>query len=430
LKGKHEVDDVGWSVLTIVVLTGVSLFYSLNNLALREISFVKLQEAFKAAGKESRIDRFVEKDEKLIVTCLLFRLMSNLGIFVLLANLMISQGIGYVTIFFVAVFLFTIFSFAIPFSWAKYTSESILARTQGLLEFSALVATPVLGVLSVHDAFVRRLAGISETSPDQAQEDMQDEIMSVVEQGRVEGVVDKEEQEMIENVLELADTNAEEIMTPRTDVIAINVKADLTSVLEKITKAGHSRIPVFEETIDNIIGLVYAKDLLSEIGKDEKEFKLRDKIREAYFVPETKPLRVLLHEFQNQKLHIAIVLDEYGGTAGIVTIEDIIEELVGEIVDEYEETPPEEFQRIDDNTIEIDARMYIDDLNDKFDLKLPEDEDYDTVGGFVFSNLGYIPKTGETFDYENVSFTVIAAEPRKINRLKIVKSPTDEKQNQ
>lgn len=423
-------DDVGWSVLTIVILTGVSLFYSLNNLALREFSFVKLQEAFKAAGKESRIDRFVEKDEKLIVTCLLFRLVSNIGMFVILANLMISQGIGYVPIFFAAVFLFTVFSFAIPYSWAKYTSESILTRTQGLLEFSAWLATPILALLTVHDTFVRRLAGISETSPDQAQEDMQDEIMSVVEQGRVEGVVDKEEQEMIENVLELADTNAEEIMTPRTDVIAIDVKADLTSVLEKITKAGHSRIPVFEETIDNIIGLVYAKDLLSEIGKDEKDFKLRDKIRQAYFVPETKPLRVLLHEFQNQKLHIAIVLDEYGGTAGIVTIEDIIEELVGEIVDEYEDTPPEEFRQIDDNTVEIDARMYIDDLNDKFDLKLPEDEDYDTVGGFVFSNLGYIPKTGETFDYENVSFTVIAAEPRKINRLKIVKSPTDEKQNQ
>ena len=248
-------DDVGWSVLTIVILTGVSLFYSLNNLALREFSFVKLQEAFKAAGKESRIDRFVEKDEKLIVTCLLFRLMSNLGIFVLLANVMISQGIGYVTIFFTAVFLFTVFSFAIPYSWAKYTSESILARTQGLLEFSAWLATPIHMLLTVHDTFVRRLAGISETSPDQAQEDMQDEIMSVVEQGRVEGVVDKEEQEMIENVLELADTNAEEIMTPRTDVIAIDVKAGLTSVLEKISNAGHSRIPVFEETIDNIIGL-------------------------------------------------------------------------------------------------------------------------------------------------------------------------------
>lgn len=423
-------DDVGWSVLTIAVLTGVSLFYSLNNLALRGFSFVKLQEAFKKAGKESRLDRFVEKDEKLIVTCLIFRMVSNIGIFVLLANLMISLGIGYITLFFVAVAVFAVFSFAIPYSWAKYTAESILTRTQGLLEFSAWLATPVLGVLAMHDTLVRRLAGISEVSPDQAQEDMQDEILSVVEQGRVEGVVDEEEKEMIENVLELADTNAEEIMTPRTDVIAIDVKADLTSVLEKISNAGHSRIPVFEETIDNIIGLVYAKDLLSEIGKDAKEFKLREKIRKAYFVPESKPLRVLLHEFQNQKLHIAVVLDEYGGTAGIVTIEDIIEELVGEIVDEYEETPPEEFREIDDNTVEIDARMYIDDLNDKFDLELPEDEDYDTVGGFVFSHLGYIPKTGDTFDYENVVFTIIAAETRKINRLKIAKSSASEKQNQ
>lgn len=430
LKGKHEVDDVGWSVLTIVILMGVSLFYSLNNLALRGFSFVKLQEAFKSASKESRLDAFVEKDEKLILTCLIFRLVANIGIFVMMANLMISQGIGYLYLFIAAVFVFTVFSFAIPYSWAKYTSESILVKTQPLLEFSALIASPVLALLRAHNTLVRRLAGVGESTPDQAQEDMQDEILSVVEQGRVEGVVDEEEKEMIENVLELADTNAEEIMTPRTDVIAIDVETDLSGVLEIISNAGHSRIPVYKDTIDNIIGLVYAKDLLSEIGKDQEKFKLRDKIRNAYFVPETKPLRVLLHEFQNQKLHIAVVLDEYGGTAGIVTIEDIIEELVGEIVDEYEETPPEEFQQIDENTVEIDARMYVDDLNDKFDLKLPEDEDYDTVGGFVFSHLGYIPKSGETFDYENLNFNVIAAESRKINRLRIAKSNPVEKLNQ
>ncbi|MHC4763220.1 MAG: transporter associated domain-containing protein [Planctomycetota bacterium] len=125
-------------------------------------------------------------------------------------------------------------------------------------------------------------------------------------------------------------------------------------------------------------------------------------MRGAYFVPETKPLRALLHEFQNQKLHIAVVLDEYGGTAGIVTIEDIIEELVGEITDEYEQIPPKPIKKIDKNTIDLDARTYINDLNDELELNLPEDEDYDTIGGFVFSHLGYIPKTAETFEYENL----------------------------
>ena len=420
-------EDVGWSVLGIVLLAGVSLFYSLNSFALRTFSFVKLQEAFKAANKEARLDAFVEKTEKFIVTCSLLRLIANIGILVVLVNLLTAQGVGFVPIFFIAVFLFVVLSFAVPYSWAKYAGESVLARTRLVLEISARLVMPLLYLMDLHDAFVRRLAGVSETTPDQEQEEKQEELLGIVEQGRMEGVVDKEELEMIENVLELSDTSAEEIMTPRTDVIAMEVDTDLPTVLKTISQAGHSRIPVYEKNIDNIIGLVYAKDLLSEIGKDEEKFKLRDKIRKAYFVPETTHLRVLLHEFQNQKLHIAVVLDEYGGTAGIVTIEDILEELVGEIVDEYEQTPPEEMNRIDEATVEIDARMYIDDLNDQFDLQLPEDEDYDTVGGFVFSHLGYIPKTGETFEYENISFTVKDAEARRIKRLRISKPPASGK---
>ena len=184
---------------------------------------------------------------------------------------------------------------------------------------------------------------------------------------------------------------------------------------------------MYEENIDNIIGLVYAKDLLAEIGKPPSEFKLRDKMRNAYFVPESKQLRELLHEFQNQKLHIAVVLDEYGGTAGIVTLEDILEELVGEITDEYEETPTEPIKNIDQNTIETDARTNIDDINDQCDLNLPEDEDYETIGGFVFSQLGYIPKTGESFDYENLKFTIISAEARSVKRVRIqkIEKPAD-----
>ena len=235
---------------------------------------------------------------------------------------------------------------------------------------------------------------------------------------------------MIENVLELSETTAEEIMTPRTDIIAVNVNDDLQGILEIIINAGHSRIPVYEKNIDTIVGLIYAKDLLSEIGKSPGDFNIREKMRKPYFIPETKPLNDLLGEFQNQKLHIAVLLDEYGGTTGIVTIEDILEELVGEIVDEYEETPPESIKKIDETTIEVDARIYIDDLNNEFELALPEDEDYDTVGGFVFSHLGYVPKTGEIFEYENVKFTIAAAEARKIKRIRIQKQQFNRKTGQ
>jgi CBS domain containing-hemolysin-like protein len=169
------------------------------------------------------------------------------------------------------------------------------------------------------------------------------------------------------------------------------------------------------------VGLLYAKDLLNEIGKDAAQFKLRDKLRPAHFVPETKPLRALLREFQNKKLHIAVLLDEYGGTAGIITLEDILEQLVGAIADEYEKSEPQPVKEIDKNTVEVDAQTNITDLNRQLELNLPESEDYDTVGGFIFSHLGYIPKTGKSFDYENRRFTITSAEPRKIRKITITK---------
>jgi CBS domain containing-hemolysin-like protein len=321
----------------------------------------------------------------------------------------------------IAMVIFSTFSLAIPHAWAKYAGEKILSRTCGFLMFFKQIALPVLYILRVYDGFVRRLAGVAETTPEEEHEEKQEEFLNGLEQHRIEGVVDEEEQEMIENVLELSETTADEIMTPRTDIVAVEVNSGLHTVLDSINTAGHTRVPVYEKNRDNIIGLIYAKDLLAEVGKPAADFKLRSKIREAYFVPESKPLRALLHEFQDQKLHIAIVLDEYGGTAGIVTLEDILEELVGEITDEYEKTRPEPIAELDKNTIETDARTYIDDLNDQFELNLPEDEDYDTIGGFVFSHLGYIPKTGENFDYENLKFTITSAEARRIKRIRIQK---------
>ncbi len=417
------------------LLAGGTLFFSVNAVALRTFSMGKLQEAFKAMGKnagsEKLAERLGEDTERLVLSCALFRLISNMFILLLLASLFANPGQAETRLefardctvaFIVATVVFSIFSLAIPQAWAKYAGEKILCRTYKLLLFFAAVASPFLYIFKIYDGLVKRLAGIAESTPEEEHEEKQEEFITDLEQHRTEGTLDAEEQEMIENVLELSNKTADEIMTPRTDIFALEINSDLQKVLDTIATAGHTRVPVYEDSIDKVVGLVYAKDLLTEIGKDPADFKLSDKIREAYFVPESKKLRELLHEFQNLKLHIAVVLDEYGGTAGIVTLEDILEELVGEITDEYEETPPEPVMKIDQDTIEADARTYIDDLNDEFDLDLPEEEDYDTVGGFVFSRLGYIPKTNESFDYENLKFTIASAEARRIRRIKIQKT--------
>ena len=419
-------DDVGWSIVLLCALTPVSLFFTLNGLALRSFSRLKLQDAFRAARRENVMDDFLEHAEGLTLTCGFFRIILNTGIIFILFFLL--QGKQYILSFIVTIVFVETCTLMIPHAWAKHAGEYILPRTYRLLKLCMTVIKPVLIAFSLHDRFVKRLSGVPETNPEQAQEDRQEEILNLVEQGRIEGIVDKEELEMIENVLELDETVAEEIMTPRTDLIAIGANDDLKTILETICDKGHSRIPVYEENIDNIIGLIYAKDLLTEIGKDPATFKLKDKIREAYYVPESKPLRDLLHEFQDQKLHIAIVLDEYGGTAGIVTIEDILEELVGEITDEYETTPSESYKKIDDNTFEVDARMYIDDVNYELGIELPEEEDYDTIGGFVFSHLGYIPKVGEHFEHGNLTITITAAGPRVVNKLRIKKKPPETKE--
>ena len=426
----------GWAVLLVCLLAGGSLFFSVNAAALRIFSHVKLQEAFKAAIKKedskNLTERLAEKEEELILTCSLYRLIFNMCILLALVYVFttrgepasrISNAVDYLLAAFVAFGIFSVFSLAIPHAWAKYAGEKVLSRTYRIVIFFALIASPILYIFKLYDGFVRRLAGIAETTPEEQHEEKQEEFLTGLEQHKTDGVLDEEEQEMIENVLELSNSTADEIMTPRTDIVAAEVNSDLQQVLQIITSGGHTRIPIYEDNIDNIVGLIYAKDLLAEIGKDPVDFKLREKMRKVYFVPESKSLRALLHEFQNQKLHISIVLDEYGGTAGIVTLEDILEELVGEITDEYEEKPAEPIKKIDQNTIEADARTYIDDLNDECDLNLPEDEDYETIGGFVFSRLGYIPKANESFDYKNLKFTIASAEARKIKRIKIQKVP-------
>lgn len=419
----------GWILIASIIIALASLFFSVNLIVLRSLSRPKLHEELKAAGKEKYFDKLINNLETYIITSSIYRLAANTALFVIILKL-VALKIDTSHLLLAAIITFTAlltFSLAIPQAWAKYAGPKFLAQNIALLSVLIFPLYPIVAAVNIYDMLIKRLAGVPETTPEEEQEEKQEEFITDLEQYRMEGTVDLEEQEMIENVLELSETSAGEIMTPRTDMVAIEVSENLENALTIINKAGHSRLPVYETNVDNILGLLYAKDLLTEIGQNPAQFSIKKKMRPAYFVPETKLLRELLHEFQAQKLHIAVVLDEYGGTAGIVTIEDILEELVGEITDEYENIPPKQIKQIDDNTFEVNARTYVDELNDQFDLDIPEEEDYDTIGGFVFSHLGNIPKTGQKFEYKNLHFTVIAAEPRKIKRLRIQKNQPEQK---
>jgi CBS domain containing-hemolysin-like protein len=209
-------------------------------------------------------------------------------------------------------------------------------------------------------------------------------------------------------------------MTGRADMIGLPLGGgSLDRVKAALEQSGHSRLPVYDGTLDKIVGILYARDLLKFLGQPDTKFDVKAVMRAAYFVPETKVLSDLLQDFREQKVHIAIVLDEYGGTAGLVTIGDLLEQLVGEISDEHEPREPDLLKRLDDRTAEADARIYLDQLNRMMNLDLPEDAGYDTLGGFISTTLGKIPQKGTSFDYGNAKYTVLDAAPQKVNRVKI-----------
>ena len=210
-------------------------------------------------------------------------------------------------------------------------------------------------------------------------------------------------------------------MTPRTDIEGIELTDDLAAIREFISKAGHSRIPVYEGNLDNITGILYVKDLVTYLGEEVEAFDLSAHLRPPVLIPETKPVRELLSEFQLNEVHLAIVVDEYGGTAGLVTIEDLLEEIVGEIHDEHEPEDDEEpgMTSIDETHAEVDGRFPVDDINEQLGLELPEDADFDTIGGFVLATLGRVPTIGDSFESHNARFTTLAASPTQVERIGI-----------
>ncbi|MFM9959413.1 MAG: hemolysin family protein [Phycisphaerales bacterium] len=314
----------------------------------------------------------------------------------------------------------------VPLSLARHAAERILLSTTGFIRVIYALAWPVRALWVIDEA-VRRLAGAGQVSE---KEEIREELLDAAAEGEREGAIVEEQRDMIEAVVEFGTTTAAEVMTPRTDIEAIQLTDDLGKVIKMVREVSHSRIPVYEGTADHIVGIFYVKDLMRWLAGDGvkgagKPFRLRSILRPALFVPETKPVRELLKDLIKQKVHIAIVTDEYGGTAGVVTVEDIVEEVFGEIQDEYElpeDAPPEVKVDRAANTADADARMSIYDLNEALEplgVTIPEGKDYDTVGGYVMATLGHIPIAGETVEGDGFAVTVLEAEPTRVLRLKI-----------
>jgi putative hemolysin len=249
----------------------------------------------------------------------------------------------------------------------------------------------------------------------------EEELRQVLEASSISGTIDKTEHELITSIFEFTDTTVKEIMVPRPDVVALDISMPRDVLVHKVIEEGYSRLPVFKGSIDNIIGVVYSKDLLSLLEHRDL-IVLQDIIRPAFFVPESKQISQLLREFQQKKAHLAIVIDEFGGTEGIITMEDIVEEIVGEIHDEYDEVS-KSIEPAKDGSIVVDGRTSVPDLNEQFGASIPESADYETLAGFLQKTTGRLPVVNEEIPYNNFVFTILSKTARRIRQVRVTRKP-------
>jgi CBS domain containing-hemolysin-like protein len=289
-----------------------------------------------------------------------------------------------------------------PENWA--IRLSILARML-MLVLSPMLALPLM-IARRANPELQSQSSVTET-----------ELMTLVEAGQEEGVLEQDERRMIVSIFKLGDTLAREIMVPRIDLLALDVDTPLTDAVDALLKSGFSRVPVFRETVDNILGLLYTKDLLRIWREGNEIASLKDLLRPAYFIPEAKKVDELLAEMQAQRIHMAIVVDEYGGVAGLVTLEDIVEEIVGEIHDEYDQAEETLYQKVNEGEYVFLGRVDLDDFNEIMDSTLPREE-ADTLAGFMYSRIGRVPVGGENVQVENLALTVEQVSGRRIRKIR------------
>ena len=283
-----------------------------------------------------------------------------------------------------------------------------------LVKGAAWLLHPIVVVLGkITNFLVRMLGGQVKRGPFVTEE----ELRLLVTVGEEEGVLEEEETEMIHSIFEFADTTVHEVMVPRIDMVTLESDATVNQAVDLAMEGGFSRIPVFEESIDNIIGVLYTKDMLKQLREGHESTPIRTLVRPAYFVPETKKLDDLLREIRQRRIHMVIVIDEYGSVAGLVTIEDLVEEIVGDIRDEYDRDE-NLYEKINQYEYVVDAKMSIDEFNELMETEL-ENEDYDTLGGFLYAQLDKIPVPGDTISFENLTLTVMDTRGRRITKVRV-----------
>ncbi|MGE0708909.1 MAG: hemolysin family protein [Planctomycetota bacterium] len=413
----------------VALAAGATAFLSLALGALRYYSLARFEDLLEGQpGRLERVKAFLAEEELHILTVTVLRGLAILGGMVALTGGLIARtlagaegapvelgewlltglealGIGAV--------LFIALGRVVPHALGEGRAEPVLLRLGPILSAAARVARPLTWLFGGLAQVALRVFDVQQPG---VEEEAKDDILSAALAGEKEGVIDEDTMDVIENLMVLGDVAVSEVMTPRTSIVSVDIEMGLQAMLDVALEHERSRLPVTEGGLDKIVGVLMVKDLL-RAWKDPA-LRPAELMRKAFFVPETKPVKDLLKELRERKTHIAIVADEYGGTAGLVTIEDLIEEIIGEIDDEHdkeEAVPP--VRRLSDSLVDADATFHIDEFNEEFGTKIPEDEDVETLGGFIALRLGRIPSRGDRVELNGTALEVTAADERRVQRV-------------
>jgi putative hemolysin len=425
-------------IILLVVLILISSFLAMARSALVNVRKARLRQLIEdGAGGQSKSDaarartaeRLAEDAGRLLATTQLGMMLTSFFAGAVVAVLSApelakafepwlgtaSYPVAFVLVVLVAALIMLILGNLVPEMIALRHSERLALWLARPLDVVSFVAMPIVRLVVWLSHGIARLFGAElEAGMPLVTEE---EIKTLVDAGEEEGVIQVEEKRMIYSIFELGDTLTRQVMVPRTDVTALDVNTPMVEALDVIMEAGHSRIPIYEETIDNVVGVLYAKDLLGYLRDGRTDVPLSRIVREAYFIPETKKAGDLLPDLQQRRVHMAIVVDEYGGMAGLVTIEDLLEEIVGEIQDEYDTEEPF-VEYISEDEYIFDARVDLDDLNRLMDAELPA-EGSDTLGGFIYTELGKVPAAGDRIAFEDLELTVESVAGRRIQKVRV-----------
>ena len=428
-------------IIILIILIALNAFFAAGEIAYISLNDAKIEKQAKEGNKKAKqIQKMLKTPSKFLATIqigitlagflssafasdtfadILAPMLNNL---VPVISIGVWRSISIIIITIILSFFTLVFGELVPKRLAMKNYEKISFATIGIIRGISVITAPFVKLLTWVTNGISKIFGVGENEEETITEE---EIKMMIDQGEEKGTIKEEERELINNVFELNDITVSEIMTHRKDIFAVDINISKEELIEELSQEEYrySRIPVYDETIDEVKGIIYVKDILKNINK--KSFKVKNIVKDAYFISQNRLINEVFKELQKNKKQLAIILDEYGGTAGIVTMEDILEELVGDIFDEYDKEELE-YEKIDENTYILSGSMTIYDVNKLLDAKIP-DGDYDTISGFLQEKLGRIPEDEETpiIDTEKVTYKIEEYEDKRILKVKACKNNTE-----